>query len=140
MTTSVFVYGTLKPDLRYYFVAQQGGEFVKEEGFLEGFDLYHLEPENYPALVRGRGKVYGWLYTYTDIERALVYLDELEGLHLNPPEYERIEVEARPSGKKVWVYLFLNQERLTVDTAFKLEGGVWLPSDAATGHLPKGIA
>lgn len=127
MTSSVFVYGTLKPDLRYYSVAQQGGEFAKEEAYLEGFDLYHLEPENYPALIRGSGRVYGWIYHYKAIEQALDYLDELEGLKLEPPEYERVEALAQPGDKTAWVYLYLNQQRLA--TAFRLEHGLWLPRE-----------
>jgi gamma-glutamylcyclotransferase (GGCT)/AIG2-like uncharacterized protein YtfP len=139
MTSTVFVYGTLKPNLRFFSVAQQGGEFEKEEGYLEGFDLYHLAPENYPALIRGNGNVQGWLYTYKDINKALIHLDELEGIYLSPPEYERVEVIAQPSGKMVWVYLFLNQDRLAKETAVRLEHGIWQPSESAIGSLPKGI-
>lgn len=60
MISSVFVYGTLKPGLRYHYLAQQAGSFSKEEVYLEGFDLYHLEPENYHALIQGERQVYGW--------------------------------------------------------------------------------
>jgi gamma-glutamylcyclotransferase (GGCT)/AIG2-like uncharacterized protein YtfP len=134
--TSVFVYGTLKPGLRYYSVAQKGGTFTQAEAYLEGFELYHLEPENYPAIVPGRGRVYGWVYDFEDIAHALVYLDELEGLHVTPPEYERVEVLAYPSRKKVWVYVFL---KLQEKTAFKLESGVWLPKESQDGLLPRGL-
>lgn len=136
---TVFVYGTLKPELRYHYVAKQGGVFRKEEAYLEGFDLYHLEPENYPALVRGNGKVHGWCFIYQDIKKALGFLDELEGLHLTPPEYERVEALAYPSQEKTWVYLFLKPERLKEKTATKLERGVWLPNSTKQGLIPKGI-
>jgi len=137
--STVFVYGTLKPGLRYHHVAQQGGKFRFEEAYLEGFDLYHLSPENYPALRRGSGRVHGYCFQYEQIHKALEYLDELEGLHLSPPEYERVEVMAYPAEKKVWVYLFLNEERLKEKTALKLESGIWQPDDFSEGLLPKGI-
>lgn len=35
MLNKVFVYGTLKPGLRFHFVAQQGGKFAAEEAFIE---------------------------------------------------------------------------------------------------------
>ncbi len=139
MSNTVFVYGTLKPGLRYHWVAEQGGVFEKEEAFLEGFELYHLNPENYPALIRGKNKVYGWCYTYKAIDQALLHLDELEGIHLDPPEYERVLATAQPSGKQVWVYLFLNHERLAQYSATLVESGVWLPIDAESGLIPKGI-
>ena len=139
MTDSVFVYGTLKPGLRYHPVAQQGGAFEKEEAFLEGFELYHLHPENYPALIPGKDKVYGWIYTYKNIDKALVHLDELEGLHLQPPEYERVITIAKPGEKRVWVYLFLNQARLEKEGAVRLESGVWAPQASEAGLIPKGI-
>ncbi len=137
--SSVFVYGTLKPGLRYHYVAEQGGAFEKSEAFLEGFDLYHLEPENYPALVKGKGRVQGWLYQYSDINAALPFLDELEGLDLDPPEYERVEAIAYPKEQKVWVYLFLNQARLDEKTAYKLESGLWLPQAIHNELIPRGL-
>lgn len=59
MTPSIFVYGTLKPGLRYRYLAERAGAFFERKAYLDGFDLYHLDPENYPALVRGGGRVYG---------------------------------------------------------------------------------
>ena len=136
MTASVFVYGTLKPGLRYCYLAEQAGAFAEEEAYLENFDLYHLSPENYPALVRGAGRVYGWRYTYEDIGAALKVLDRLEGLHLTPPEYERVEAISQPGDVAVWVYLFLNRERLA--SAKLLRSGVWRP-EGLEGVLPKGL-
>ncbi len=140
MIDTVFVYGTLKPGLRYHHVAQKGGAFHQEEAYIEGFDMYHLEPENYPALVRGSGKVHGWCFCYEAIDKALVFMDELEGIHLNPPEYERVKTMAYPSHKEVWVYLGLQFERYKEKTAIKLESGLWLPSEDQAGLIPKGIA
>ena len=136
MTSSVFVYGTLKPGLRYRYLAEQAGAFSEEEAYLEDFDLYHLSPENYPALVGGDNRVYGWCYTYDDIGQALKVLDRLEGLHLDPPEYERVEAVCRPSGAAVWVYLYLNRARLA--SAELVRSGVWTP-ESSDGVLPQSL-
>ena len=132
----VFVYGTLKPGLRYRYLAEQAGAFSEEEAYLTGFDLYHLAPENYPALVRGAGRVYGWRYTYKNISAALKVLDRLEGLHLVPPEYERIEAVSQPRDVAVWVYLYLNYARL--ESAELVSNGVWTP-EGSEGVLPKAL-
>ena len=139
MISSIFVYGTLKPGLRYHYLAEQAGKFQKEEAHLEGFDLYHLEPENYPALVRGEGRVYGWRYEYVDIDAALEVLDHLEGLHLEPPEYERVKALAKPSDEEVWVYLYLNRERLELETASLVSGGIWIPARVGTNIVPRSL-
>ncbi len=136
MTTSVFVYGTLKPGLRYRYLAEQAGAFAEEEACLESFALYHLSPENYPALVRGAGCVHGWRYTYDDIGAALKTLDRLEGLHLLPPEYERVQAISQPGDVAVWVYLFLNRVRL--ESAELISSGLWTP-EGSEGVLPKGL-
>ena len=129
-TPHVFVYGTLKPGGRYHSVAQRGGRFTSQEAFIEGFTLYHLEPEDYPAITRfegtrGQGKVYGNVFTFENIEQALPFLDELEGCHWDPPEYERIKTTAYPLDEEVWAYLYLDEERLEGPGVTRLENGLW---------------
>ena len=124
-TPHVFVYGTLKPGGRYHSVAQRGGRFTSQETFIEGFTLYHLEPEGYPAITRGQGKVYGNVFTFENIEQALPLLDELEGCHWTPPEYERIKTTAYPLKEEVWAYLYLDEERLAEPGVTRLENGLW---------------
>ncbi len=133
----VFVYGTLKPGLRYHHVAQGAGLTYQEEAYLDGFELYHLEPENYPALVPGKSRVYGWRLSFADEARALNALDELEGVHLNPPEYKRVIARSQPGTEAVWLYLYCDYERLK--TAEHLPDGNWQPK-AAPEHLPKGLS
>ena len=130
ITPHVFVYGTLKPGGRYHSVAQRGGRFTSQEAYIEGFTLYHLEPEGYPAIVRNKGsrgqsRVYGNVFTFEKIEQALPFLDELEGLHWTPPEYERIKTKAYPLGEEVWAYLYLDEERLAEPGAKRLKEGLW---------------
>lgn len=134
----VFVYGTLKPGLRYHYVAQNAGLNHQQEAYLEGFDLYHMEPENYPALVPGTGRVYGWRFAFEDIAIGLAALDELEGVYLSPPEYTRSQALSQPGNTLVWVYLYNHPERLQ-SSAWQIQDGVWQPS-TARGVLPKGIS
>ena len=66
-TTSVFVYGTLKPGGKNFYIAKLGGAFSVREAYAEGMRLYGLEPEAYPAMIRsdsGEGRVYGFVLDY----------------------------------------------------------------------------
>lgn len=128
MLNRIFVYGTLKPGGRNYFLAR--GVVHTETAYLEGYDLVHFEPERYPAMVpsievSGAGRVHGVVLTFRDIEAALPALDALEGLHLSPPEYERVLVTVRPSGQTVWTYVYVNQTRLTAAGVSAVAGGDW---------------
>lgn len=135
--TQIFVYGTLKPGGRYHYIAQNAGLNQQEEASLEGFDLYHLEPENYPALIEGQGKIQGWRFSFEDLSKGLAALDELEGIYLSPPEYRRIKATSQPNNVEVWVYLYNNLERLKT-SAYLLPDGIWQPSPTS-GILPKGL-
>jgi gamma-glutamylcyclotransferase (GGCT)/AIG2-like uncharacterized protein YtfP len=123
MLNRVFVYGTLKPGGRNYHLAK--GVTHAEPAYLDGFELLHFEPEGYPAIVPGSGRVYGVVLTFADIALALPPLDVLEGLHLSPPEYARVGVTARPSGKTVWTYVYVNQLRLAASGISRVAGGDW---------------
>jgi gamma-glutamylcyclotransferase (GGCT)/AIG2-like uncharacterized protein YtfP len=124
LITKVFVYGTLKPGGRYHPVAQSAGAFTFEKAYLENFVLYHLEPEGYPAIIPGDGKVHGYVFEYDEIDRALLMLDKLEAIHDNPPEYTREQVIAKPMNEMVWVYVYARLERLK--TAQPVKTGEWL--------------
>jgi gamma-glutamylcyclotransferase (GGCT)/AIG2-like uncharacterized protein YtfP len=137
LITRAFVYGTLKPGGRYHYIAKDAGLNHQEESYLEGFDLYHLEPENYPALVEGQNRVYGWRFGFEDMSRGLAALDELEGIHLVPPEYRRVKARSQPDNVEVWVYVYNNLERLKA-SVYLLPDGIWQAS-AAPGILPKGL-
>ena len=122
-TAKIFVYGTLKPGGSNYFLAQ--GVTHTEPAYLGGYKLLHFDPEGYPAMVPGTGRVYGVVLTFGDIEAALPALDALEGLHLAPPEYARVLVTAQPSGETVWTYVYVNQVRLAGAGVTKIVGGDW---------------
>ncbi len=123
MINRIFVYGTLKPGGRNYHLAQ--GVTGSEAGYLEGYTLLHFEPEGYPAMVPGQGRVYGFVLTFADIEAALPALDALEGCHLEPPEYERVRVNVQPSGTVAWTYVYINGQRLAGEGTSPVEGGDW---------------
>ena len=71
------------------------------------------------------GMAYGVVLTFADFGVVLPDLDALEGLHLTPPEYERVLVSAQPSGETVWTYVYVNQIRLTGAGVTPVAGGNW---------------
>ena len=123
----IFVYGTLKPGGRNYFLAR--GVTHTEDAYLGGYTLLHFEPEGYPAMVPssapGEDRVYGVILTFANLDAALPELDALEGLHLTPPEYERVLVRVGPSGETVWTYVYINQTRLAGTGVTPVSGGDW---------------
>jgi gamma-glutamylcyclotransferase (GGCT)/AIG2-like uncharacterized protein YtfP len=129
--TKVFVYGTLKPGGRYHSVARDAGTFAFEKALLENFVLYHLGPEGYPAIIPGDGVVHGYVFTYQDMDKALMTLDQLEAVHDKSPEYTREQGIVKPMNEIVWVYVYAKLERLK--TAQVVESGDWLeelPTDS----------
>lgn len=119
----VFVYGTLKPGGRNYFLAE--GVTRAEDAYVDGYTLLHLEPEGYPGIVPGTGRVYGVVLTFANLPAALPALDALEGLHLEPPLYRRVTVTAQPSGETVWTYVYVNETRLKGAGVSPVVGGNW---------------
>ena len=127
-TTSVFVYGTLKPGGKNFYIAGLGGAFSVREAYVEGMRLYALEPEAYPAMMPddfGEGRVYGFMLDFENIEAALPHLDALEGCDLSPPLYHRVLAKVYPTGETVWTYLYARRERLEAPGVILLSDGVW---------------
>ena len=122
----IFVYGTLKPQERYYSVYCESRVKEVRRSWVEG-QLYAL-PLGYPAMIAAQGKVQGFLLTFSD-RSVLTNLDRLEGYQsqqlpeLN--EYQRQKIMVyEASGKSLgeaWAYLmaFAKVKRL---------GGVRVPS------------
>ncbi len=124
LVSDIFVYGTLKPGGSNYALAQ--GVTCTAPAYLEGYDLLHFEPERYPAIVPGTGRVYGVVLTFENIGAALPVLDALEGLALSPPEYARVLVTVQPSGDTVWTYVYVNRARLAAAGVTRVAEGDWL--------------
>ena len=133
---TVFVYGTLKPGERNYRVAQRGGHHSAEESYVEGFQLFHFEPENYPGIVAGEGIVHGWLLAYDDISHALETLDVLEGTDMDPPLYNRILTVAKPQNTQVWVYVYANNRKCFEVGSTQIESGIWKPQSSEENLYP----
>ncbi|TSA87147.1 gamma-glutamylcyclotransferase [Deinococcus detaillensis] len=137
--TSVFVYGTLMPGERWEEVARRGGSYHAEPAQLSGVVLADLRPEGYPALFADEGAsvpVSGWLYTY-DAQSwvsVLPFLDDLEGLHLTPPLYHRVQVTAQTQQgpHQTWVYLYARPARRDAAGFFPVASGRW--SDVPERH------
>ncbi|WP_237724783.1 gamma-glutamylcyclotransferase family protein [Deinococcus alpinitundrae] len=138
--TSVFVYGTLMPGERWESVARQGGEYQAQMAQLGGVVLADLRPEGYPALFeepQASSVVHGWLYTYTAASwpRALPFLDDLEGLHLSPPLYQRVRVSVQTADglAPAWVYLYARPGRRQAPGFVPVVSGRW--ADVPERHL-----
>lgn len=90
--------------------------------------------------------MYGWCFTYEDIELALPFLDELEGVDSDPPDYKRIKTQVYIGNTAdccssdstpllTWVYVFQDLARCAQASATLIPLGVWLPRDLENGCL-----
>lgn len=125
---AVFVYGTLKPQERNNYFLDKGGKYKLIESYVDGFDLYHLHRENYPGVVRGSHRVYGFTVEYEDINDAIDHLDELEDVNSNPPLYNRVATKSVTNdGREIdtWIYTYANHMRLFDESAAFVPSGVW---------------
>ncbi|UZQ55171.1 gamma-glutamylcyclotransferase [Trichothermofontia sichuanensis B231] len=131
----IFVYGTLKPgEVNYDYL--QGQTFSICDAFTRGY-LYYLPTLGYPALIPGKGTVYGTLLHFIGID-ILAHLDALEGYSPDRPavdnEYQRQQLEVYGlDGKslgRAWGYVMVPEqvERL---------GGIFLPAGWWSGRGTK---
>jgi len=138
----VFAYGTLKQGQRNFYVSRQGGWLRSEPAWLEGFQMYELpisaqRQYSYPALIQGKGRVWGEVQYFTDLDQALVLLDELEQ---EGKEYLRLGVLAHlgthteKRGPKMdslasaWVYMYIHS------TFLQAMGATWIPEGKWPGE------
>ncbi len=116
MGKKFFVYGTLKV----------GGKFAPNldhlrkkvtPASLTGFDLFGVvyskdTKPDFPAAIKGTGKIKGEIHEFTDDVKALDILDHIEGYIEDDPEgslylRDEVEVDLEAGGKEtVFVYLF----------------------------------
>ncbi len=118
----LFVYGTLRPGMRSVHLAHQAGLTVAHQATVSGVDLYHLEPEGYPAVVPGAGTVVGEVLSLSGSTEPL---DRLEGMFLEPPLYRRERIVPDGWAVYVWIYLFARPERLLLPGASLIPAGNW---------------
>lgn len=139
MTTSVFVYGTLrKGEPNYHWIRVYAKK--TQSAWVRGW-LFDLGP--YPAMIEGRGWVKGELVELQGCENTLKKMDELEGYYgPGSPQnlYERIETLAwTEEGEKVncFIYVFPRErqkELILLDRL--LPGGDWVNRKNKKGWIP----
>ncbi|WP_027483734.1 gamma-glutamylcyclotransferase family protein [Deinococcus pimensis] len=137
---AVFVYGTLMPG--EYNAGVAGEVTGARTACLPGFELWHLDPEGYPAVTPGTPDevVRGVLLTFAEAvwPGALARLDRLEGLDETPPLYARVLVDVVVEGgtsERAWVYVYAREERLAGPGATRVPDGDWR-SARAPGTVP----
>lgn len=113
-TTSVFVYGTLKPGGRYHEAYCGLFEFQQLEAMVNG-RLYDFPKLGYPGAIESeRHWIHGYRFTFSDPqETVLEKLDQLEGFKPDRPanlnEYYRkmvscYDVKGLKTDEAVWCY------------------------------------
>lgn len=145
---TVFVYGTLRPGMANAAVARHAKLVAHAPATAAGLELYHLEPEGYPAAVRARGGDPPTVHGAVLRVRDLAPLDALEGIHDDPPLYHRVrwpvriraplgsETAAGTTGERpedggvgeAWIYLYVDLDRLGRPGARRVESGRWRPT------------
>jgi gamma-glutamylcyclotransferase (GGCT)/AIG2-like uncharacterized protein YtfP len=125
----VFVYGTLKPNGKYYPIYCQG-KTIKEQKCTALGKLFAL-PCGYPAMVMGNEQIWGFLLIFADV-KELANLDKLEGYsgydNASNNEYERREILVYDENNlpldTAWVY-FMSKEKVNALKGNYLVNGYW---------------
>lgn len=136
---ALFIYGTLMPYQRNHLFI--GSPFIICPALIKGYSLWHLQPEDYPAMIHTDCEdiVRGYIVLYDEIEflRRLPILDKLEGTEEKPPLYRRekidfkelvISCESSIQYEKpidTWIYIYNRTERLQKEGAFRVKSGDW---------------
>lgn len=136
---ALFIYGTLMPYQRNHLLI--GSPFIICPALIKGYSLWHLQPEDYPAMIHADCEdiVRGYIVLYDEIEflRRLPILDKLEGTEEKPPLYRRekidfkelvISCESSIQYEKpidTWIYIYNRTERLQRAGALKVQNGDW---------------
>ncbi len=110
--TYVFVYGTLKKGKSLHFYLKKS-QFVGK-GYIKGYDLYLVDW--YPAVVKGKGKVFGEVYKVD--EETLSILDKVEEEGIL---YKRVREDVFLGDKVIqcWIYVYLKD----TNNLIKIESG-----------------
>jgi gamma-glutamylcyclotransferase (GGCT)/AIG2-like uncharacterized protein YtfP len=131
----VFVYGTLKPDESNYSLCVD--RVISSKPAIVQAELYHLA-FNYPAIVPGDARTYGYLLTFKDAA-ILEILDEYEQHEPDAiasfgsnNDYERREIEVFDlDGDWIgtaWAYV-MNLEQIDRLRGIRISSGVWNGKD-----------
>lgn len=126
----VFVYGTLKPNGKYYPFYCEGKTIKEEQCWTKG-KLFAL-PVGYPAMIEGNEHIKGFLLTFAS-SSELTNLDKLEGYSgiensINN-EYERKKIlvydQLNQPLDYAWAY-FMTKEKINLLKGIYLPSGEWI--------------
>lgn len=134
VTTSVFVYGTLKPGGHYHEAYCGGFQLEATDGYIQG-RLFHFPDLGYPgALESVTDKIYGVLLTFNhEKDLVLSKLDQLEGYDPARPaednEYYRKLVTVYNESDltimdNAWCYFMTPEQVRRLNGAY-LPSGIW---------------
>ena len=130
----VFVYGTLMQGFGNHRVMEEAqGKFITK-AFIRDKDIFFVSLGSFPAVIDGKGIVFGEIYEIPDEKiktwRGDLYpikvLDSLEGYNSktrNGMYLRKRAVAVTPKGEKIWVsYYYWNGE---VNAQMKIKHGDW---------------
>lgn len=135
MQLPLFVYGTLMPGERNWPLLEEHCT-AHERATIEGWQLWHLDAGNYPAITPGDGAVEGALIQITEARWAsvLATLDRLEDYTPEAPDrslYLRERSRAilqDGSPRDVWLYVWNPTRRAELEQGGRLiHGRSWHP-------------
>lgn len=129
----VFLYGTLmKGHSNHHLIKRANGKFVSK-AIIRDKDLYFVFPNSFPAVVDGKGEVFGEIYDIPDTKLEegvypIQLLDSLEGYNPKRRKEDNMYLRKRTvaikySGEKVWCsYYYWNG---VLDSKLKIPNGDW---------------
>lgn len=91
----IFVYGNLMEGFYNYNKGMASRIESNKPAYIENDKLFHQSKKGYPAVVKGKSRVYGELLKIKDMEETLTLTDEIEGYKEGQPldEYDRLIVD-----------------------------------------------
>lgn len=108
----VFTYGTLMVGHWNHHVMERAkGRFVSK-AFIFNKEIYYAYENSFPAVIDGKGVVYGEIYEVPD--KYIKHLDGLEGYYKDAPKQSmylrKRAVAILPNGQRMWVsYYYWNR-------------------------------
>lgn len=122
----VFVYGTLLRELPNHKILEELGCHFEGEGWAPG----QLFISDFPRYVQGSdGKVFGELYSFENLERALAALDNFEGV-----SYSRAHVWVTAGSEKVEAWTYESRQRDETSTLIETGDFMQYLSPKTGGH------
>jgi len=121
----VFTYGTLKVGHWNHHIMERAKGIFLTKAYISNKDMYYAYKNSFPAVIDGKGIVYGEIFEVPD--SYLKVLDGLEGFYKDSPRnsmyLRKKAIATLPNGEKVWVsYYYWNRP---VNKDLKIPSGVY---------------